>query len=210
MRGRVRRRQARRAAAQAEAFFQHDFLGPVIDSVVGDGTEGPKPAINLRSIFSNGGIALGSITYEDLADHPELDGLDLADAGALLALGRHDQGVNVFFVRNAVAGRPPGVRPEPRPGGPRRHGAVRHRRSAIDTLCYRSWQQLARLTAHEIARYMGLYHNVEIGATPANDRRDQIIDSDDQPENLMFYSELGGVLLSPGQRDILTRSPVLR
>ncbi len=81
----------------------------------------------------------------------------------------------------------------------------------VDTLCYRSWQQLARLTAHELGRYMGLYHNVEHTTSSTNiPWRDHIDDSDDSPTNLMFYSELGGTDLSPGQREILTRSGVLR
>jgi hypothetical protein len=75
----------------------------------------------------------------------------------------------------------------------------------LDTLCYRSWQDVARLTAHEIARYMGLYDNVEI-----DQNVDPILDSDTSSSNLMFYSELGGTDLSNGQRDILSRSPVLR
>jgi hypothetical protein len=160
-------------------------------------------------VFSNGGIALGSITYENISNHHELDGLDISDADKLLELGHHDQGVNVFFVRTLS---PVGLQafgPTPGPaglGGTARSGIV----IGIDTLCYRSWNQLARLTAHEIARYMGLYHNVEVGATPTNDLRDPIPDSNDLPENLMFYSELGETVLSPGQRDILTRSPVLR
>ena len=66
--------------------------------------------------------------------------------------------------------------------------------------------QLARLTAHEIGRYMGLSHNVEVDPR----WRDGIDDSDASPANLMFYSELGGTDLSPGQRAILQRSPVLR
>ena len=76
----------------------------------------------------------------------------------------------------------------------------------LDTLCYRSWTQVARLAAHEIARFMGLYNNVEIDPT----QLDPIADSDTSSENLMFYSELGGTDLSPGQRDILSRSAVLR
>ena len=40
--------------------------------------------------------------------------------------------------------------------------------------------------------------------------RDPINDSDDSEANLMFFSELGGELLSAGQKEILTRSPVLR
>lgn len=175
-----------RAAAQAEAFFQRDFLE------------------TLRSIFKeSGSIALGEITYDDVA-RPDLDGLEVASAGALLQLGKHAQGVNVFFVRNLS---PAGIQafgPNPGPaglGGTARSGIA----VGVDTLCYRSWQQLARLTAHEIAHYMGLYQNVEIGG-----QQDGIGDSDASTHNLMFYSELGGTTLSAGQREILRRSPVLR
>jgi hypothetical protein len=177
--------------AQSEPYFQDEFLG------------------SLRTIFAPGGIALGTITYEDLVDHPDLDGLDIADAGTLLALGAHSTGINVFFVRTLS---PVGLQafgPNPGPAG-----VAKSRQSGIiiglDTLCYRSWTQLARLTAHELARYMGLHHNVELGASPMNNLRDNIGDSDDSERNLMFYSEFGGTEISPGQRDILTRSGVLR
>jgi hypothetical protein len=194
------------AAAQTESVFQTDFIGP---PPVENSDPNTKIPVNLRSIFSNGGITLGSITYEDITDRHELDGLEISDVDALLRLGRYTQGVNVFFVRNLS---PVGLQafgPTPGPAGlshTTRSGIV----IGVDMLCYRSWEQLARLTAHEIARYMGLYHNVEFGATQANNLRDPIADSDDSPDNLMFYSELGGTVLSHGQRDILTRSPVLR
>ncbi len=77
---------------------------------------------------------------------------------------------------------------------------------ALDTLCYRSWAEVARLTSHEVARYMGLYDNIELDAA----HTDPISDSDGTSANLMFYSELGGTDLSPFQRDILGRSGVLR
>ena len=179
------------AAAQTETFFQDEFLGA------------------LRGIFAPGGIALGTITYEDLTEHPDLDGLDIADAGELLRLGEHASGINVFFVRTLS---PVGLQafgPNPGPAGlakTRQSGII----IGLDTLCYRSWTLLARLTAHELARYMGLHHNVELGATSQNNLRDNIPDSDDSDRNLMFYSEFGGVEISPGQRDILTRSGVLR
>jgi hypothetical protein len=79
----------------------------------------------------------------------------------------------------------------------------------LDTLCYRSWKQLARLTAHEIARYMGLYRNVEQDPLQPVLHTDPISDSDMSSTNLMFYSELGGADLSAGQADILSRSAVL-
>jgi hypothetical protein len=83
---------------------------------------------------------------------------------------------------------------------------------SLDTLCYRSWPQLARLTAHELARYMGLYRNVEQDPLqPTTLHYDPIPpEMDASSSNLMFYSELGGTALSSGQADILGRSPVLR
>jgi hypothetical protein len=180
------------SSANAATFFQNDYIG------------------ELRNIFAHGGIALGAISYQDVLDHPDLDGLDVIDSGSLLSLGEHATGVNVFFVRTLSPVGLQAVAPNPGPAGlanTRQSGIV----IGVDTLCYRSWQQLARLTAHELARYMGLYHNVEL-ALDSNQQpwRDQIPDSDDSSTNLMFYSEFGGSDLSPGQRDILTRSGVLR
>ncbi len=177
--------------ARDAAFFQEDFVGA------------------LRTIFAGGGIELGSTSYQDVLDKPDLDGLAIEDAGALLALGTHDVGINVFFVRTLS---PVGLQafgPNPGPaglGGTQQSGIV----IGIDTLCYRSWTQLARLTAHELARYMGLYHNVELEVAQHPTWRDAIDDTDDARTNLMFFSELGGTELSAGQREILTKSAVLR
>lgn len=177
------------STASTEPFFQTDYLGM------------------LRGVFANGGIALGAITYEDLRDHPDLDGLDQANAPALLALGTHAVGVNVFFVRTLSPVGLQAIGPSPGPAGlanTRQSGIV----IGVDSLCYRDWNDLARLTAHEVARYMGLYDNVEIDPTHTDPIHDN--DVQDPSTNLMFYSELGGNALSPDQRDILTRSPVLR
>ena len=57
---------------------------------------------------------------------------------------------------------------------------------------------------------MGLYHNVELEVGQHATWRDPIEDSDDSRNNLMFFSELGGIDLSAGQRAILTKSAVLR
>lgn len=178
-------------AAQNATFFQTEFLGA------------------LRGIFAPGGIALGTITYQDVLDHPDLDGLDVTDAGKLLELGEHAGGINVFFVRTLS---PVGLQafgPNPGPAGlagTRQSGVI----IGLDSLCYRSWAQLARLTAHELARYMGLHHNVEAGADAQNPWRDLLDDTDDSETNLMFYSEFGGLEITQQQRDILTRSGALR
>lgn len=183
-------------SASTQAFFQTDYLGM------------------LRSVFAGGGIALGAITYEDLRDHPDLDGLDQANASSLLALGSHSVGINIFFVRTLSPVGLQALSPSPGPAG-LANTAQSGIAIGVDTLCYRDWSVLARLTAREVARYMGLYDNVEIDdmpmGTPPVLHRDPIMDSDLTSTNLMFYSELGGgVSLSPGQRDILARSPVLR
>ena len=175
-------------AASTQAFFQHDYLIP------------------LRSMFAQAGIALGTLTYEDLRDHPDLDGLDVANAPSLLALGTHEVGINVFFVRSLSPIGLQAYAPAPGPAG-----LAGTRGSGIiiggDTLCYRRWDQLARTTAHELARYMGLYDNEDVAGHPDPIHDD---DADASSANLMFYSELGGTDLSAGQRDILSRSAVLR
>jgi hypothetical protein len=177
------------ASAATEDYFQTGFL---------------KNA--LRAIFSSKGIALGEITYDDLVDHPDLDSLDVRDAPALLKLGKYEKGINVFFVRSLSPVGLQGFAPAPGPAGLAKtsgSGII----VGVDMLCYRRWPAVARLTAHEIARYMGLYHNVEVD----NVHGDPILDSGSSPENLMFFSELtNGTELSAGQRDILMRSPVLR
>lgn len=178
--------------AQNAEFFQTNFIS------------------QLRTIFAQGGVALGAMSYKNLRDHPDLDGLDVTNAPALLALGEHETGINVFFVRTLS---PVGLQafgPSPGPAGlahTRQSGIV----IGLDTLCYRSWSQLARITAHELARYMGLYNNIEVDpADPFTTYADPIPDSDSSSTNLMFYSELGGQELSEGQRYVLSRSPVLR
>jgi hypothetical protein len=178
-------------SARTAPYFQETYLG------------------ELRAVFAHAGLALGTITLEDITDRPDLDGLDLDNAGALLKLGRYATGINVFFVRTLS---PVGLQafgPNPGPaglGGTHRSGIA----IGLDTLCYRDWPTMARLTAHELARYMGLYHNIELETPQHETWRDPIDDSDDSNSNLMFFSELGGSELSAGQREILSRSAVLR
>jgi len=176
--------------AQTASFFQNDYLGA------------------LRTVFADGGVSIGGITYEDITDHPELDSPDLdpqfATVPALLALGAHSTGVNIFFVRTLS---PIGIEafaPNPGPAGlasTPQSGVI----VALDTLCYQDWTAIARLTAHEVAKYMGLYENIDLDG-----HVDPIDDSDMTSNNLMFNSQTGGTTLSPGQRTILSRSVVLQ
>ncbi|MEO8702092.1 MAG: hypothetical protein ABI867_18760 [Kofleriaceae bacterium] len=179
-------------SALTQPFFKDQFLG------------------ELTEIFAHGGIVVSSATYKDVLDRPLLNNLDVADVGSLLALGDSPTGINVFFVRTLS---PVGLQafgPNPGPVGmanTRQSGIV----IGLDTLCYRTWPQVARLAAHEIARYMGLYHNVELGASTGGESwTDHISDTDGSDRNLMYFSETGGIEITPEQRDILTRSGVLR
>ncbi len=163
----------------------------------------------LKANFADYEIALGTLTYDDITDHPDLDGLDIADAPSLFALSTYPVGINIYFVRTLS---PIGLQafgPNPGPAG-----LAGNRLSGIaigvDTLCYRSWEQLARLTTHEIARYMGLYHNVEAQFATHSDWVDPISDSNMTSDDLMYYSESSSTTLSPEQQDILQRSAVLR
>lgn len=178
----------------------------------------------IHSIFSQVKLTTVPATYEDITNRPELDGLDLARVGELLTLGKYATGINVFFVRSLS---PLGLQaygPNPGPAGfanTPQSGIV----ISLDTLCYRDWKALARLTAHEIGRYVGLYHNVE-AATNDTDRahwRDQITDTDPLNDaaaaaNLMYFSDEDGSEdsandpmpeISNEQRNVITWSPIM-
>lgn len=163
----------------------------------------------LNLIFARAGVVVdrdNGVTYEDILDRPDLDGLDVSRLGDLLELAETPGGMHVFFVRSiapaglqALAGGPPAPPGVP---GTRASGVV----VAMDTLCYRpDWARLARITAHEIARALGLHRTIE------PDRHvDPIEDSDFDPSNLMHFSDLGGDELSDDQRAILRGSAALR
>jgi hypothetical protein len=184
--------------AEVMPSFQNDFLGEI------------------RTLFTRAQIGISDASYTDILDHPALDGLDLSHVGDLLKLGTYSTGINVFFVRSLSPAGVLAYAPNPGPAGlagTQGSGIV----IGLDELCYRDWTQLARLTAHELGRYMGLYHNVELGFANHPTWRDQI-DGDDPvaapADNLMYYAEPVDVThdlpaISNGQRQILVLSPVL-
>jgi len=160
----------------------------------------------LRSILAAGGISLGQVHFADVMPRrPDLDGLRAADLPHLLRLSSEESGISVFFVRSispvgiqALAGGGPGP---PRLPGTAASGIA----IATDTLCYRDWPDLARTTAHQIGHFMGLFRNRE-----PDGALDPIPDSDDTSDNLMYFSEFGGVELSKGQAHVLGLYPGLR
>jgi hypothetical protein len=185
------------AAGVALSSFQDDYVAKI------------------RLFFARAGISLGAVTFDDLPGHPDLDGLDSAMLPDLLALSTRPGGVSVFLVRTiSPVGLQALVGSDKNPGDPSVGSSIGGVAVAVDTLCYRSWVDLARITSHAIARHMGLFRNVE--PAPFGDLEDPIPDSPgvDDPagalDNLMYFSEFGGTQLSEGQKDILRRSGVLR
>jgi hypothetical protein len=159
----------------------------------------------LAAVFDAAGVHLGDITYHDITDRDDLDGVERDRVGELFVRAEQESGVNVFFVRSiapagvqAVVGATPGP---PRTAGTPASGVA----IGMDTLCYRNWLQLARISAHAIARQMGLYYNRDPAGHP-----DTIADSDESATNLMFFGDLGGTSLSSGQGEVLRRYPGLR
>lgn len=169
----------------------------------------------LREIFAAANIAIGSITYEATTAPVELEGLASERAAELFATADDDHGVAVYFVRTimpagieTIVGGTPGA-PLPRTGA---SGIA----IAATALCNNTdpahrddpaWDRVARVTAHAIARHLGLYRNREPEPEGAVD---PLIDSPTSDDNLMYWGEEGGTALSTEQREILRASPVLR
>jgi hypothetical protein len=159
----------------------------------------------LATIFDQAGLSIGEVRYRDLPTRPDLDALDRSRLGDLLRLGEENTGLNVFFVRSispvgiqGLAGGQPGP---PRTQASRASGVA----ISVDTICYRDYADLARVTAHTLGQHMGLFNNRAPDGT-----EDPIPDSTTSDENLMFFGEFGGTTLSAGQQDILRRYPGLQ
>jgi hypothetical protein len=160
----------------------------------------------LEAIFNNAGVVLdlAEATYDDISGRADLDGLDRERLPELLSLSTHEGGAHIFFVRSispagleGLVGGPPA--PPGRPGT-RASGVV----IATDTLCYADWAYLARTTAHELARSLGLERSVE-----PDGYEDAISDTGYESSNLMYFSDQGGRTLSPDQSQILRLNPAL-
>ncbi|MBT8492304.1 MAG: hypothetical protein KJO07_04525 [Deltaproteobacteria bacterium] len=175
-------------SAQTRSSFQISYLGRIAD------------------ILAQANLELGDISYTNLSDRPDLDGIPVDQLGALASLADDRPGMHIFFVRSiepvglqAVATGTPGT---PRTGGtPASAVAI-----SADTLCYRSWTELARHSTHVIARQMGLFDSVGPDGTP-----DPIADTGtDDESNLMYFGEFGGTGVTSGQRQVLEKWPGLQ
>jgi hypothetical protein len=158
----------------------------------------------LRDILADAGLKHGITTFTDI-QRPDLDAVDRISMRKLLRLSDRDTGISIFFVRSlspdGIQAIPGGVPGPPRTSGTSASGIV----VSLDTACFRPWETLARVTAHTIGAQMGLFYNRDQDGIP-----DPITDTDASAENLMFFSEFGGVEVSDGQRSVLGRYPGLR
>lgn len=161
---------------------------------------------NIGDILGQAGISIGDVTYHDVGDQTLLDALLEGDVAQLARLSTTDTGVNLFLVRSidpggiqVISAGTPGA---PRSAGSRTAGIA----VSMDTLCYRTWSDMSRITSHAIARQLGLFRNVE----PDSPIIDPIDDSGEGDDNLLFYSEFGGTDLSDGQAQVLRLYPGLR
>jgi hypothetical protein len=161
---------------------------------------------DIDELLDQAGVSLGAVTYHDVGDQTLLDALEEGDIGQLVSLSTTDTGVNLFLVRSIDPGGvqvlPAGTPGAPRSGGSRTSGIA----ISMDTLCYRTWSDMSRISTHAIARQMGLFRNIE----PESNITDPIDDSTNGDANLMFYSEFGGTALSNGQAQVLRLYPGLR
>lgn len=159
---------------------------------------------SIETILGGGDINIGQISYTDI-QRADLDGVVEGDLSNLFRLSENESGIAVFFVRSLS---PDGVQTQVGgiPGPPRMPGTSKSGIAvSVDTLCYRSWPDLAKVTSHTIAGQMGLWNNRDPQGT-----KDPISDSDLSSDNLMFFGEFGGVELSDGQKHVLGLYPGLR
>jgi len=171
------------------------------------GTSGPfqnSYLSRIEEILGEGALTIGQTTYTDIK-RADLDGVVSGDLPSLFQLSTNESGIAIFFVRSLS---PDGVQAMigGTPGPPRIPGtAASGIAISADTLCYRSWQDLARVTSHSIAGQMGLWNNRD-----PQGQRDPISDSGSSSDNLMFFGEFGGTELSACQKRILGIYPGLR
>jgi hypothetical protein len=157
----------------------------------------------LRAIFAGAGVALASPTYDDLTGAASLDNVTSTNLRAVLAMGKYKSGINVFFVRSLSPAGIPVVGPTPGTAGlvgSPASGIV----ISLEPLCYQGWSGFARTTAHQLARYMGLYPTKDLSGLS-----DAVSDTGNERDNLMYFSEGGGTKVTAGQRSVLVTSPAV-
>ncbi len=168
------------------------------------GTFQDEYLVEVENILAQANINVGIVRYADI-ERADLDGLVGSDKKDLLRLSDNSNGLAIFFVRSME---PSGVQTVIGgvPGPPRLPGTSASGIAiSADTLCYRSWTRLARVSAHAAVTQMGLWNNRDPEGI-----QDPIADTEGSTDNLTFFGEFGGTDLTPGQVNVLGRYPGLR
>lgn len=168
----------------------------------------------MRGFYGRVGVALGEITYEDIPQtFRTVDSGDspISTLGRMFALGRHDTGVNLFFVErinsvfgdSVVAGIAGGT------PGPSLHGGTSRSGVAVATSLDPDPDAIGHIMAHETGHYLGLFHTIEV--TGAVDQIDDTGEGRDGDDNLMFPTVTRDEAhLSDGQGWVLHRNASIR
>ncbi len=156
----------------------------------------------LKSIMSNAGVELNLVKSTELLSRDHLASVGHTRLEALFSNANADKGLfPIVLVRSLL---PSGVQAMTMryPGLPPTLDKSTGVAVSMDTLCYRNPHRLARATAHQIARYMGVPHNVNPEGI-----EDNIADTTDSVTNLLHFGENGGTNVSPTQIEMLTSFP---
>ncbi len=183
------------------------MIGGTLTATTAQTLEGFQTAFlgRIATIFDTAGIEIGALTYEDVLDRPDLDGLVQSDLGSIASIADGRAGLHIFFVRSidpvGIQALATGI-----PGAPRTaHTAASAITLGLDTLCYRSWTSVARLATHAMAHQMGLFNSISPEGVG-----DPIADTDEGTDNLMYFGEFGGTTISAEQASVLGQWPGLR
>lgn len=208
-------------------FVGVDGIAPGMNAAEGETTLEPVLA-KVASMWGDGGIEIGSVTYEDfdgnVDDYTVLSG-DEALGSLLRTAGEDARAITFFFVQEitddegatilGLAGGPPGMAAV---GGTSKSGVV------VTTASFTSDpDEVARIMAHEGGHFLGLFHTTEKDGSsfdPLDDTPECTTDTDGNgtystnecagtgAENVMWWAaSADSVGMSADQGWVVARSP---
>lgn len=156
----------------------------------------------LREILLQAGISVRRVTYHDIVDRGDLDEVDDRTIGGLIAASYVPAALNIYIVRAlspaglAVMAQRTVVANEDEALASAT-GAFIAQPIAVSlaATCHMDWAQLARATAHELAKAAGLWPTVDLAGVV-----DRYADTPTTADNLLHPAEGGGRSLTASQR----------
>ena len=170
----------------------------------------------MESIWAEGGLAIGEVSYEDFSGDVEkftvIDD-DSSEAGQLYQTVTDDNAITIFFVQeisssggSTIVGQAAGPPGAATLKGTSKSGMIV---SAVDLGDDPSYVGLAM--AHEASHFLGLFHPTEKNGSP-HDPLGDTPEGDAASSNLMYWSPSPGseATLTEDQTWVLRRNPVVR